>query len=806
MPGSVCTKSRKGSLELSFGLHPAAALTISEKERQFVQQLFEQHDVNNSKTIDRNELHGIFRTLGTELTEEQLQDLMDQVDVNKSAAMNFHQFEKLFMLYKEAVQYSFLESAEKGQAKKDILSANNTGFMVPEDSMVKVVWQIVLSVATLYVAVEATLLMHVDSTLNFANGIVGTSFFFLDGVMSCITCVYTETGEISSDPSVALVRYMRTWLLPDVVALLPYEAIAELRPYSWLRLVKIPKVLLGFTTRRSGKVVVNELYVFLHYTVLFQVKLFFFLLCLLHLTAVGWMKLHDDDYTYDRAIYFVLYTVTTVGFGDENVDSKWKRIYCCMLFVISALLNGFVISSVGSFLSRTNIKDEQRGVMRETVAVLVSNHIPSDLRSEILSFQAHQLENNVISNHSAVIKNLPEEMRNNLELFIHIRMIECVPLFRRAHRGCKIVLAQCLVNEVFAPGQYVFLVGEQGHEMYFVGHGYLNVLHADGRTIATLQRGAFFGEVALLTDGLSANGGVRTASVKALSYCDLFRLDRKNFIQILKMFPRFQLDIKNAMRKRKNMDLPDMNMNDPDKMLTEAASLDGQSFYDAERSPQSRTREASIPKSTSCLSRLERQLSNQNMMKSLSNSTQREEANPTSNTLMPTTRTDVNPLSVPRPMFDSKGNGVKACDKVEELMSILDNLPSTTLTVGESPVLHHQELRKTSRQRDDISLYTLLAEMKEYIALKADEVKVAVQEETRKKKKARKRCSVANPNANTSSLPFSPEKDKAENSDDSNTQCQAPNETSCVSPTSRASHRSGAPVEDDDRTPPASPT
>ena len=123
--------------------------------------------------------------------------------------------------------------------------------------------------------------------------------------------------------------------------------------------------------------------------------------------------------------------------------------------------------------------------------------------------------------------------------------IEKVPLFQGASPELLRDVALQLSPIVFTPGDYVFHAGDIGNEVYFVGDGNLEVISADGKTIhGTLSAGDFFGEIALLSSR------PRTAGVRALTYCDLYCLNKDTFDHVLERHPSFAAHIKEIARER----------------------------------------------------------------------------------------------------------------------------------------------------------------------------------------------------------------------------------------------------------------
>ncbi len=83
------------------------------------------------------------------------------------------------------------------------------------------------------------------------------------------------------------------------------------------------------------------------------------------------------------------------------------------------------------------------------------------------------------------------------------------------------MLAQAAVSHVFAPGEMVIRAGEPGSSMFVVHQGRVRVQVSDNgraRTVATLNEGDFFGEMALFT------GEPRTANIQALEETEVLEI------------------------------------------------------------------------------------------------------------------------------------------------------------------------------------------------------------------------------------------------------------------------------------------
>ncbi len=122
-----------------------------------------------------------------------------------------------------------------------------------------------------------------------------------------------------------------------------------------------------------------------------------------------------------------------------------------------------------------------------------------------------------------------------------------VPLFQESDPVFLQNLSMTLRPVVFAPGDFILRQGDPGGEMYFICRGRAEVLGDGGRRLNTLSEGDFFGEMSLLLRQ------PRSASVRALTACDLYVLDQANFTQALRDQPQFAASIRQVAETRYRM-------------------------------------------------------------------------------------------------------------------------------------------------------------------------------------------------------------------------------------------------------------
>lgn len=115
-----------------------------------------------------------------------------------------------------------------------------------------------------------------------------------------------------------------------------------------------------------------------------------------------------------------------------------------------------------------------------------------------------------------------------------IERLSAVDIFAPLSADETAMLAQAAVSHVFAPGESVIRVGDPGSSMFVVHQGRVSVqVSEDGRsrTVATLNEGDFFGEMALFT------GEPRTANVVALEETEVLEIGHSAMKQVFDANP-----------------------------------------------------------------------------------------------------------------------------------------------------------------------------------------------------------------------------------------------------------------------------
>eukprot|EP01065_Artemidia_motanka_P025695 TRINITY_DN30678_c0_g1_i1.p1 TRINITY_DN30678_c0_g1~~TRINITY_DN30678_c0_g1_i1.p1 ORF type:complete len:1122 (+),score=255.22 TRINITY_DN30678_c0_g1_i1:56-3367(+) len=263
---------------------------------------------------------------------------------------------------------------------------------------------------------------------------------------------------------------------------------------------------------------------------------------------------------YLEAVYWSLYTMSTVGYGDIAVPTDEAKVLGCAMFFASICINGYFVGKITS-LMMVDTSGEHREMMAKTRQILSQFRIPDDVREDVLSFQNHLLSMKLsLSSFRDVIGTLPREVQESLGLYIRVQQLMQVPLFETVSAPCQVALAECLQSRVVTRGEYIAVEGDCATCMNFIAYGFAEVLRG-GKQVSVVSRGFFFGECPLL--GAST---AYSASVRTLAYTELLELSKADFDVITGRFPTLKWHIEVQVARERGEPLPVLKISDADDL------------------------------------------------------------------------------------------------------------------------------------------------------------------------------------------------------------------------------------------------
>jgi len=347
----------------------------------------------------------------------------------------------------------------------------------------------------------------------------------------------------------------QSWLVPDILAAIPVAAFMagdalEWVPFhEWLvllrlvKLLKVPSIVHSIRNLANLPPALMRLAVFL-----------FWFALLAHFLALGWIAIGAAEpqrtfpNQYLRALYWCITTITTIGYGDYGPDHDSNR---QILYTIAVQLCGvgmfsYIIGNVATLIVNLDTaRAEFRSRLEDARNYMRVQRIPDPLQKRVAHYYQYLWDTRKGLSNDRFMTGLPQTLRLDIALYLNRESLGKVSLFKDASDIFIRAVVEKLEPQVYLPEDWIIRQGEYGDCMYFLCRGGIEVLRDDQR-IATLPEGSAFGETALL------QGERRNASVRTLSFCDVYRLSQASFEQLREAFPGFDEKVREIMRQRQH--------------------------------------------------------------------------------------------------------------------------------------------------------------------------------------------------------------------------------------------------------------
>ncbi|MDW7691318.1 cyclic nucleotide-binding domain-containing protein [Flammeovirgaceae bacterium SG7u.111] len=412
-------------------------------------------------------------------------------------------------------------------------------------------WNLLILISTSFVAIFIpldTIFGFEPTWVHYIIDLVG-GIFLADIVVSIVNAKKDTTASLFEDED-SLSVYLRYWLILDIIAIIPFKYLAYNPFFQLFMLVKIFKALRIMSRFR-------------HYEVkrATELAICYLLIWLIHIShwiSCAWIYISgirpefDATSNYIRALYWSVTTLTTVGYGDITPDqyNNTQMIFTIFVEILGVAVYGYVIGNVAGIISKTDpAKAQYQHNIEKLTALIQYRQLPISLQGKIRDYYTYLWKKRMGFNEMDFLEGLPDHLQKEVSLHLKKEIINKIPLFQFCTDDFVKEISMHLVPEVVTPEDRVFSYGDEGKEMYFVVKGELQVLSGDsGKEIDRLYEGDFFGEIALFLDA------TRSATIKAVTYCDLYKLRKVHFERIVHRYPEIGAQIKAQAKIRKDRD------------------------------------------------------------------------------------------------------------------------------------------------------------------------------------------------------------------------------------------------------------
>lgn len=429
-----------------------------------------------------------------------------------------------------------------------------------KENIPTIIWLSMIFMGVVWTAVEAPLsfvLGYIPEVPNLAFEALLSLIFIVDVALRLKGKLKLPENLKWDSPEVFEPRpYSKSiWFPIDLITCLPLDLIVYYSEagLSWELLVALRLARLARLTRARDLIGLMDHLPKAVRAIIFITGIFL----AIHFISCGWMLLNprtdlDPVSYYNISLYWTITTLTTVGYGDIVPQTNMARIFTMGVMLIGVATYGVII---GNFSRMIMLADRYREERKEKMAglnqFLKFYNIPASLQRQVFSFYTHLITQNISEQDTRIINELPQALQNELAVYMKIKLIRNVHIFKDCSTPCLKLIAQKLEQTYLSPNEYIVKKGEVGEEMFIIGHGEVEVSMGE-KVIAQLKAGQFFGEIALLEDT------IRSADVMAKAYCDLYTFKKEDFLEVVAKYPDLGQKFKETYNNRKS-DKVDLN-------------------------------------------------------------------------------------------------------------------------------------------------------------------------------------------------------------------------------------------------------
>ncbi|XP_049323249.1 potassium voltage-gated channel subfamily H member 2a isoform X2 [Astyanax mexicanus] len=401
------------------------------------------------------------------------------------------------------------------------------------------------------------------SPLNVVDLIVDI-MFVVDIVINFRTTYVNANDEVVSQPGHIAVHYFKGWFLIDLVAAIPFDLliyrsgeetttlIGLLKTARLLRLVRVARKLDRYSEYGAA--------------VLFLLMCTFALIahwlaCIWYAignversgpSRIGWLNSLGEQLgkpynetipgsgpstkdKYVTALYFTFSSLTSVGFGNVSPNTNSEKIFSICVMLIGALMYASIFGNVSAIIQRLYSGTARYHTQMLRVREFIRFHqIPNPLRQRLEEYFQHAWSYTNGIDMNAVLKGFPECLQADICLHLNRALLQNCKAFKGSTKGCLRALAMKFKTTHAPPGDTLVHAGDVISALYFISRGSIEILRGDV-VVAILGKNDIFGEPI----NLYARPGKSSADVRALTYCDLHKIQREDVQEVLDMYPEF---------------------------------------------------------------------------------------------------------------------------------------------------------------------------------------------------------------------------------------------------------------------------
>lgn len=330
--------------------------------------------------------------------------------------------------------------------------------------------------------------------------------FCVDVVINFRVAYLDAEKNIIAIPSEIAKNYAQGWLAFDVITSIPYDAIinASAIDERYITLVKAVRYFklikfLRITKLRKRESSLQEVLgansvAFEVGKLLFQFFVVAHVVCCLYwiyCTSFGdkhWYDVYDlehasprDQYIY--TLYFVVATLSTVGYGDIVPHTPYERLaVVCICFMAGSVM-GYIVAKITAAMNIANASERSvQEKLLEVEGYLSAKHVSSGLRALVLEQSYHKYTHASDDREEEILDVLPNLLVRQIISIHHASDIRSILLFKHIKNDSMcLYIFRKMTSAFYGAGDVIFQSGVVATEIVFLVKGEVSISQKEKR-------------------------------------------------------------------------------------------------------------------------------------------------------------------------------------------------------------------------------------------------------------------------------------------------------------------------------------
>ena len=357
-----------------------------------------------------------------------------------------------------------------------------TTLVIHPQSLIKKLWNtFLLLIFTIYsVFVPYFICFDTDFPLWRNMKLIQDLIFLLDVFLSFTSSYWYHEHTLITNRKLIIKKYLKTWFFFDIISAIPFQLLSE--KYSicvLLSLLKYFKLISSsvsfpvpafFNLSSAAERLCKILAAIILIVQVFACSWYFFAK-VQNFPVDCWiirynLQNYSNFYIYLSAVYWVVTTITTIGFGDITPRNNSEKIFTIIVMCFGVSLYSITIGNLITLITSIDQKKKYLNTKLDLLHNLANDiSLPDPIKDKIKLTVIHNSSENLsLYNETQLISELPSNLRSEVSLYLHRAIIEKVNFFQKRDPNFLTFAVPKLKNISCSQQEYLYRIDEEAYE------------------------------------------------------------------------------------------------------------------------------------------------------------------------------------------------------------------------------------------------------------------------------------------------------------------------------------------------------